>query len=286
MVAIESRSLGDNLSWFPAVEEFRKKHECKMVCSTFWNHLFKDNYPEIEFIEPGQAVSDIVAMYSIGWYYDDNGNIRNTMNPKEVKTQPMQKTAFDILGLDYTEIKPIINLPKNIKKSRKISIAIHGTCQTKYWNNPTGWQEVVDWCNQNDYEVVLLSVEQDGFMGNSHPTGIRHLTPGPIEGAIAELASSEAFVGIGSGLTWLAWTVGTPVILVSGFSENYTEMQGISRIGAPAGKCSGCFNSHRLDPADWNWCPVNKGTNRQFECSKSIEASTVINELKRVLGLK
>jgi autotransporter strand-loop-strand O-heptosyltransferase len=286
MVSIESRSLGDNLAWFPAVEEFRKKHECKMICSTFWNHLFQDHYPEIEFVEPGKPISDLVAMYSIGWYYDDKGQIRNTMNPKEVKTQPMQKTAFDILGLDYRETKPAIRIPKNLKKSKKISIAIHGTCQTKYWNNPTGWQEVVDWCNQNGYEPVLLSVEPDGFMGNAHPSGIRQLQPGPIEGAIAELATSEAFVGIGSGLSWLAWAVGTPIVLISGFSEDYTEMQGISRIGAPAGKCSGCFNSHRLDPADWNWCPVNKGTNRQFECSKSIEASTVITELKRVLGLE
>jgi len=197
----------------------------------------------------------------------------------------MQKSAFDILGLDYQEIKPRIPIPK-VKPKKQISIAIHGTCQAKYWNNPTGWQEVVDWCKGEGYEVLLLSAEPENYMGNSRPTGVKVLPHGPIEGVIEELAASAAFVGIGSGLTWLAWATGTPTVLVSGFSEDYTEMQGIARVGAPAGKCAGCFNSHRLDPADWNWCPVNKDTQRQFECSKSISAKRVIDALKSQLSLE
>jgi autotransporter strand-loop-strand O-heptosyltransferase len=253
-----------------------------MVCSTFWNGLFRETYPNIEFVEPGQTVSNLAALYSIGWFYDENGEIKKTMNPKEVKIQPMQKTAFDILGVEYRETKPVLKLP-TLKKSKKISIAIHGTCQAKYWNNPNGWQEVIDWCNSNGYEVVLLSAESENHMGNQRPTGVRVLPHGPIEGVIAELVSSEAFVGIGSGLSWLSWATNTPTVLISGFSEAYTEMQGVERVVSPAAKCSGCFNSHRLDPADWNWCPVNKGSVRQFECSKSISSEQVIDSLKRLL---
>jgi autotransporter strand-loop-strand O-heptosyltransferase len=285
MVSIESKSLGDNLAWLPAVEEFRLKHGCRMVCSTFWNRLFAETYPQIEFVEPGQPITNIAAHYAIGWYYDENDLISKTANPKEVKTQPMQKTAFDILGLDYKEIRPRLVLPK-AKRGKKIAIAIHGTCQAKYWNNPTGWQDVVDWCSSEGYEVVLLSAEPDNYMGNARPKGVRTLPHGPIEGVIDELMTSAAFVGIGSGLTWLSWATGTPTVLVSGFSEGYTEMQGISRVGAPAGKCSGCFNSHRLDPSDWNWCPVNKGSNRQFECSKTISSESVIAALKQELSRK
>ena len=285
LVSIESKSLGDNLAWLPAIEEFRVKHGCKMICSTFWNQLFVETYPHIQFIEPGQPIMNIAAQYTIGWYYDENSEIKKTQNPKEVKTQPMQKSAFDILSLDYQEIKPRIPIPK-VKPKKQISIAIHGTCQAKYWNNPTGWQEVVDWCKGEGYEVLLLSAEPENYMGNSRPTGVKVLPHGPIEGVIEELAASAAFVGIGSGLTWLAWATGTPTVLVSGFSEDYTEMQGIARVGAPAGKCAGCFNSHRLDPADWNWCPVNKDTQRQFECSKSISAKRVIDALKSQLSLE
>ena len=33
--------LGDTLGWIPYAEEFRKKHECKVICSTFWNRLYR-----------------------------------------------------------------------------------------------------------------------------------------------------------------------------------------------------------------------------------------------------
>ena len=107
-----------------------------------------------------------------------------------------------------------------------------------------------------------------------------------IEEAISEISKSEAFIGIGSGLSWLSWAIGTPTILISGFSHDYTEpLTNTTRICSPAGKCSGCFNTHRLDPSDWNWCPVHKGTDRQFECSKLITADSVISQLKKILGL-
>lgn len=282
-VALESSSVGDTLAWFPAVDEFRKKHGCHMICSTFHNELFRDNYPEIEFISPGQPVHNVMAMYTIGWYYDENGQINLAKNPRETKDQPMQKTAFDILGLDYVETLPKITVPK-VEKENKVCIAINATCQAKYWNNPEGWQQTVDWCNANGYEVVILSREDDGFMGNFYPTGARKLPSGPLEKVVHELASAKAFIGIGSGISWLSWAAGTPTILVSGFSEPYTETQfNTVRIGAPSGKCSGCFNSHKLDPGDWNWCPVNKNTEKMFECSSSIQADSVIAELRKVL---
>lgn len=283
-ISLDSGSLGDTLAWFPAVDEFRKKHGCKVVCSTHMNQLFESQYPEIEFVKPGEVVNDIVAMYSIGWYYNEHNEIDLSRNVKEVKNQPMQKCAFDILGLDYRETRPRLEIPK-VEKKKKIAIAIHGTCQAKYWNNPTGWQQVVDWCIEQGYEVVLLSREEDGFMGNSHPTGVRKLESGPITNVIRELEESQAFIGIGSGLSWLAWATTTPVILISGFSHNYTEtFENTHRISAPENKCSGCFNQHRLDPGDWNWCPVHKDTDRMFECSKSITAMAVILKLKTVLN--
>ena len=244
-ISLDSGSLGDTLAWFPAVDEFRKKHGCKVVCSTHMNHLFESQYPEIEFVKPGEVVNDIVAMYSIGWYYNEHNEIDLSRNVKEVKNQPMQKCAFDILGLDYLETRPRLEIPK-VEKKKKIAIAIHGTCQAKYWNNPTGWQQVVDWCIEKGYEVVLLSREEDGFMGNSHPTGVRKLESGPIANVIRELEESQAFIGIGSGLSWLAWATTTPVILISGFSHNYTEtFENTHRISAPENKCSGCFNQDR-----------------------------------------
>jgi autotransporter strand-loop-strand O-heptosyltransferase len=283
-ISIESKSLGDTLAWIPYVEEFKKKHNCEVICSTFWNAMFKNEYPDIEFVEPGVTVGNLVAMYRIGLFYGEGNQIDNSMHPSYPLDQPMQKWATDILGLEYVEIRPRIKQPDiSNEHSKQISIAIHGTAQAKYWNNPTGWQDVVDWLKEEGYSVKLLSNEQDGHMGNKHPIGIEQLPPSSIDVIIEELKKSKLFIGIGSGLSWLSWGLNVPTMLISGFSEELTEPSSCIRIGAPLGVCGGCFNRTRLDPSDWNWCPDHKGTHRQFECSRLITSKTVIERLKVAL---
>ena len=173
--------------------------------------------------------------------------------------------------------------PSIYKNKKQISIALHGTSQAKYWNNSDGWQKVVDWLKERDYDVVLLSREPDTYMGNKHPNGIRQLQSGPVQKLIDELQKSELFIGIGSGLSWLSWGTCTKTLLISGFSYDWAEMQDCIRVTSPKGKCEGCFNRLRLDAGDWNWCPDHKGTERQFECTKSITPEMVINELEKIL---
>jgi autotransporter strand-loop-strand O-heptosyltransferase len=283
-IALTSKSLGDTLAWFPYVEEFRKKHGCTVVCSTFLNDLFRDTYPEIIFVEPGTVVHNLAAQYNIGWFYNGE-TINRFKQPIDPKIQEMQKTASDILGLEYKEIKPILNLPK-VEQTDSVTLGIHSTAQAKYWNNPTGWQDVVDYLKSKDYTPILLSREEDGYMGNKHPFGIYYPDNYNINTLITEICKSKAFVGVGSGLSWLAWACNVPVILISGFSEPYTEMQDCYRIKAGEGKCSGCFNRFKLNGGDWNWCPDHKGTERQFECTKSIDSNIVINTLNQILNDK
>jgi autotransporter strand-loop-strand O-heptosyltransferase len=283
-VALDSRALGDTLAWFPYLEEFRKKHNCKLVASTFMNDFFSNEYPDIEFIKPGDTASDLYAMYCIGLFYNDDDSINLFKNPIDLKKVTLQKMCSDILGLEYEEIKPKLQR-KNppLEKIKQVCIGVFGTAQSKFWNNPTGWQDVVNWLNQRGYTVRLISKEGDDYMGNKLPTGIIKHPNGPIELVMDELKKSKAFIGIGSGLSWLSWALDTPTVLVSGFSYDWAEMQDCVRITTPAGKCEGCFNRLRLNAGDWNWCPDHKGTERQFECTKSITSEMVIKELEKFL---
>jgi autotransporter strand-loop-strand O-heptosyltransferase len=284
-IALDSKSMGDTLAWFPYAEEFRKKHGCHVIVSTFNNDWFKDQYPNLEFVKPGEVVHNLYAMYKIGWFYQGNSEeIDLYKNVSDFKKIPLQQTASDILGLEAIETRPLLSLKDNVAKKKKVSIAIHSTSQAKYWNNPNGWQEVVDYLVSKDYEVVLLSREGNGYMGNFHPTGIRQLEPGPIENVINELQESEAFIGIGSGLSWLSWATNIPTILISGFSAPYSEVQdNVYRIIPPKGSCSSCYNHFKLDASNWNWCPDRKKYT-DFECSKSIPSIEVIEKLKTILN--
>lgn len=284
-VALDSKALGDSLAWIPYVEEFGKVHGSKMVVSTFMNNMFEEKYPNIEFVNPGTNVENLYAMYSIGLFYNEDNTINLYKNPIDPKGQTMQKMCSDILGLEYREIKPKLKQrnPHIDPNYKQVCIGIHGTAQSKFWNNPTGWQDVVNWLNNKGYTVKLLSKEGENYMGNQLPSGIVRHPEGPLELVMDEMLKSKAFIGIGSGLSWLSWSLNVPTVLISGFSYDWAEMQDCIRITTPKGKCEGCFNRLRLDAGDWNWCPDHYGTERQFECTKSITSQMVINELEKFL---
>ena len=284
-IAMDSKALGDSLAWVAYVEEFRKKHQCEVIASTFMNDMFIEQYPNITFTNPGMGVENLYAMYCVGLFYNDDNSVNLFKNPIDPKTQTMQKMCSDILGLDFIEVRTKIK-KRNVKIDptlKQVCIGVFGTAQSKFWNNPTGWQDVVDWLNKKGYTVKLVSKEGDDYMGNKLPNGVIKHPNGPLELVMDEMLKSKAFIGIGSGLSWLSWSLNVPTVLISGFSYDWAEMTDCYRISAPKGKCEGCFNRLRLNAGDWNWCPDHKGTERQFECTKSITSEMVIKELEKFL---
>jgi autotransporter strand-loop-strand O-heptosyltransferase len=282
-ISFGSKSLGDTLAWFPYVEEFRKKHNCELVVSTFMNFLFVGQYPDISFVEPGDIVQNIKAQYRLGWFYNEDGSVNYNMTPSDYKKQPLQKTATDILGLEYNEIRPKLNLP-NTSKKKKVGIGFHSTAQAKYWNNPDGWQKVVDYLISLGYECMIYSKEGDGYMGNNYPKGVTIYEGGNLQEVIDDLSTCEFFIGLGSGLSWLAWACKLPVVLISGFSEKWAETKLDTYRVINENVCHGCFNSEKLDAGDWNWCPLHKDTDRMFECTKRISSDMVIKEINHIIN--
>jgi autotransporter strand-loop-strand O-heptosyltransferase len=282
-ISFGSKSLGDTMAWIPYCEVFRKKHDCKLIVSTFLNSLFKDQYPNIEFVEPGDLVPNIHAQYRLGWFYTDEGTFDTNKHPNDFKTIPLQKTATDILGLDYVEIRPELKLPNKPKK-KKVGIGFHSTAQAKYWNNSNGWQPVIDYLNNLGYECMIYSKEGDGYMGNNYPKGVTIYKGGNLQDVIDDLSQCEFFIGLGSGLSWLAWACKLPVVLISGFSERWAEINLDTYRVINESVCHGCFNKERLDAGDWNWCPLHKNTNRMFECTKQITSEMVIKEINKIMN--
>jgi autotransporter strand-loop-strand O-heptosyltransferase len=281
-ISFGSKSLGDTLAWIPYCEEFRKKHNCELIVSTFMNDLFKDQYLNIEFKNPEEIVHNIYAQYRLGWYYNEDNSLNYNAHPNDVKRQPLQKTATDILGLDYKEIRPKLNLP-NITKKKKVGIGFHSTAQAKYWNNPDGWQSVIDHLDALGYECMIYSKEGDGYMNNFYPKGVTLFKGGNLQEVINDLVSCEFFIGLGSGLSWLAWACELPVILISGFSEKFAETKLNTYRVINEDVCHGCFNNDRLNASDWNWCPLHKNTDRMFECTKEISSDMVIKEINKII---
>ena len=282
-ISFESKSLGDTMAWIPYCEVFRKKHGCQLIVSTFLNSLFRDQYPNIKFIEPGELVPNIHAQYRLGWFYGEDGKFNPNKNPFDFKKIPLQKTTTDILGLDYEEVRPLLKLP-NTPKKKKVGIGFHSTAQAKYWNNPDAWQSVIDHLSALGYECMIYSKEGDGYMGNHYPKGVTIYKGGNLQQVINDLSSCEFFIGLGSGLSWLAWACKLPVVLISGFSKKWAETKLDTYRIINESVCHGCFNSERLDAGDWNWCPLHKNTDRMFECTKEINSNMVIKEINKIIN--
>jgi cephalosporin hydroxylase len=97
---------------------------------------------------------------------------------------------------------------------------------------------------------------------------------------ISYLNHCDLFIGISSGISWLSWALNKETVIISGFSKPVTEPldDNIIRV-FKGGGCNGCFNRSRLDAGDWNWCPDQKGTPRQFECTKIISSKDVLSAI-------
>jgi autotransporter strand-loop-strand O-heptosyltransferase len=293
-IHLDSSAIGDTLAWFPYLEEFRKKHDCQLVCSTFHNEWFESQYPEIEFVKPGTEVGGLYAMYTIGWFYNEDHTVNKNKIPIDFKQYPLGQTSTECLGLNYTEIKPKLTIPN---KSRQIDgkyvvIAPHASAHAKYWNNPGGWQAVINYLNDKGYKVVMITSEKlynpwhDSKLGGTLRKVIDKTGSYPLEDRMVDLKYADLYIGLGSGLSWLSWSIGTPTILISGFSQPYSEFLDCERIfNYDTDVCTGCFNTHRLDAGDWEWCPEHKNTSRHFECTKTITSFKVIGAIDKLLNI-
>ena len=269
-ISLESSSLGDTIAWMPYALEFKKKHNCHVIVSTFKNFLFQDVYPELEFVEPGTVVNNIKGMYSIGWFYD------STKEPTLPNTIPLQKTATNILGLEYEEIRPrIAHTICNKFDNKIVTIATNSTAGCKFWTREA-WQELIHYLHSKNYRVINVSKEDNPFE-NCEP-----LEDKSLQSAMDAISYSEFFIGLSSGLSWLAWAMNKPVVMIANFTEEGHEFSCIRPVKKNV--CSGCWNSpkYKFDKS-WDWCPVHAGTDRQYECQSSITSGDVIELITQKL---
>jgi autotransporter strand-loop-strand O-heptosyltransferase len=290
-IAIESKALGDTLAWIPYCEEFRIKHNCKLIVSCWNRDIFESEYPEIEFIDAGVPVPNIKALYRVGWYYEENGSFNKMRHKNDFREYPLQQTASDILGIEFREIMPKLdpNIPAMKWDKKYVCIAPHASASSKYWHHPEGWKTIINYLIEKGYDVINISQESanDDWHNSKLPEGtlnsvINTNNNYSLKDRIQQLRGAEFFIGLGSGLSWLAWSCKIPVVLISGFSKKYTEFENSYRI-LNENVCHGCFNEFRLDAGNWNWCPKCEFTDRQFECTKHITPDQVLQIIKPLL---
>jgi autotransporter strand-loop-strand O-heptosyltransferase len=284
-------TLGDLIGWFPYAARFQEAHGCRLTCAMGEKiiPLFRDVYPSITFL-PHEEIDTAryYATYSIGLFFDDDGCVRQ---PTDFRQVGLARTAGYILGVDPSDARPRIALPDEGPPipERYVCIAVQSSTQCKYWNNPSGWLDVVRFLRQAGYRVVCIdqrAVHGHDLIWNHIPNGAEDETGDrPLMERARWLKHAAFFVGLSSGLAWLAWAVGTPVVMISGFTHPTNEFATPYRV-INWHACNSCWNDPRLrfDHKNFLWCPRQAGTPRQFECSRLITPTQVIGVIRRVEG--
>ena len=296
LIQLPVGTLGDILAWFPYVARFAEIHPgCRVTCalSGLIIPLLQDAHPNIRLVTHEDAEAEKLAertyaTYSIGLFFDDAAC---DWQPTDFRHVGLHRTAAYILGVDPAEAPPRLALAEDgppIAEPYAV-IAVQSSSGCKYWTNPAGWLELVAHLKGRGLRVVCIdqkAVHGHGLMWTAIPHGAEDQTGDrPLAERARWLRHARVFVGLSSGLAWLAWAAGCPTVMVSGFTHPTNEFATPGRV-INWHACNSCWNDPRVrfDHHDFLWCPRHKDTPRQFECTRLITGSMVTAAVDRVLA--
>lgn len=295
VVQFPVNTIGDSVGWFSYMERFQQKFGCEvhLVISDFLRNLVEKQYPQFTYIGK-EEVSKIAsyATYYIGLFFKGDVNFQ----PIDFRLVGLHRTAGYILGLrtkeELEDIPPRFDLsaPRQIEEKYAV-ISCKASAQCKFWNNPYGWDTVIRFLKNNGYKVLCIDKNRIYGKGNTFnqlPWGVEDYTGDfSLQERINIIKDADLFIGLSSGLTWLAWGCNVPVVLISGFTLPNTEFYTPYRI-INYQSCIGCWDDVRcdFDHNDYFWCPRHSNDERKYECSRLIPPEQVVNTIKKIPTFK
>ena len=278
--------LGDMLTMLPFAREFKRRHRCKLtvLMPKYMRELTLNLYPELP-----QAEKNLFKTYAT--YYPMATISRLGLGACDTRNTPLERIGGAHLGLNFLPPKPTFKpTAPPVTRDPYVCIAVQASGTFKGWLYPDGWDIVVDYLKSLGYRVFCIDkdAEQTNYgMTICKPEGAEDFTGDlPLLERANMLYHAEFFIGLGSGLAWLADAVNCPVVLICGFSQSWAEFYTPYRV-ANRLVCNGCFNDLRVNfLSTENICPYHKGTSRELECQKKIHPRQVICAINRLIADK
>ncbi len=277
LLTMSSAALGDTIAFLPYANEWAKQKGITVDVALNRKEIFDwDEYTYLFPIDKQKVdESHYNRVYKFEYLFD----------------RPLQRGYSDQLGLEYREIPAVLKKsgkPSPMKK-KYVCLGVQTTSQCKYWNHPGGWEKLTKMLKKSGYEVVAVDQHETfGIEGhwNSLPSSAIKKTGMEFSEAMRYIEHCELFIGVSSGLSWTAHGLGKKVVMVSGTTTEDNEFTiGCKRV-INKSVCHGCFNKphmYKFNPGNWLWCPKHIGTDRQFECTKTITPEEVFAAAKEML---
>ena len=285
-------TLGDPIGWFPYAVKFQEQHGCRLTCA-----MGEQDHPAVprrlsrhQFRDPrgGQA----------------RALLRHLQHRAVLRRQGLRVPALRFPPSSGCTAPPATSWasirPRGARASsstttagRSPSPTSASRCRARRRANtgttPTAGARSSRFLKEAGYRVVCIDqkpMHGHGLVWNHIPNGAEDETgDGRCRSGRAGCKHAEFFVGLSSGLSWLAWAAGTPVVMIAGFTHPTNEFATPYRV-INYHTCNSCWNdpAHRFDHKDFLWCPRHKDTPRQFECTRLITVDHVKATIRRIPG--
>ena len=287
LVEIDSNALGDTIGAVSIIDKFRKisGKNISVMCKN--SNLFTNSFPDIKFFEKNLLCVQDKDVWKIG---------ENLFEEKILTTYkfdiPLLKGYAKDFGIDTNGIKIKVDKVQKERpiKGKYVCIGVHSTCQAKYWNHPGAWETLCKLLRKKNLTPVC--VEKDYSFGieghfNEVPHNSLKKIGLPFTDVINHIQHAEMFIGLSSGLSWLAQALEVPTVIISNTTSKDNEYidEKTLRIYEES-VCHGCFHKHKFNASDWLWCPMYRNDeNRRFICTKAITPESVMEKIENFYNI-
>lgn len=284
-----SLALGDTLACVAVVEHYQNVFSIDMVnfdCADWlWKYL-QPAYPNINFTKLDSP--DLLLNY----HFD----------------LPVQKGyAFELFQIpvaykyefDWVFINPKLHFKPTYKYilNEYFTFSMHSTAQIKYWNSGNR-QDQNNSPKWRDLNLLLSNIGIEGVLVDKHygfgqapywnepPKNCKVIVGRPFDEILNTIYFSRFYVGLSSGLSWVALAMGKKTCMIAPWTYADNEFGNSSenhiRIMSKA-SCTDCWSklSQNFDKGNWYWCPLKQNTKDEYICSSSIEPKDVFKEIKK-----
>lgn len=269
LLHIDSFCLGDTICWASLLEAFVKHHRpSRLRVTTFWPEILR-NMQGIEFIDAvGDGFIECDKFVSAGY---EKGNLYHALHGMF----PAARKSMNLPD-DAPFSKSVFREHEYEKIPNKIVIAPESTKKIARWDymGNQGWQEVIDRLNEMGMEVHNVSYEKTLMLRSLHS----HNGNPDVNNAIRHICEAQIFIGLGSGLSWLAWAYDIPVVMICGFTKPFMEFPCYRAWNEHC--CTGCYNIFTNVNSH---CPIFLGTQRESECHRTITPDMVMKQVEKAL---
>ena len=141
--------------------------------------------------------------------------------------------------------------------------------------------------------LTPIVVERDELFGidgnmNGLPKSAQKKIGMPFKDVLNYLQHCEFFIGLSSGLSWVAQALGKPTVIISNVTSKDNEFINESTLRIYDEKvCHGCIHKYPFNPGDWNWCPIYRNDeNMRHICTKAITPNDVMEQIEKFFNLQ